>query len=323
MAVFGMPAVHEDDALRALRAAVEMRDAIVELGIEGRIGLESGEVVVGTAERLVTGRAVTTAARLEQAAQPGEILVGEGTMQLARDAVTAEPLEPLVLKGKPEPVPAWRLVSVSAESSCSATSTRRSSAASTSCESLTEVWDRGCARAALRARDGRRRSRRRQVAPRRRARCRTVDATVAHGRCLSYGAGITYWPVVEVLTQLQPELAELDAGDRRPAARAARRRRAPSSTDELAWAFRKFVEAVSREKPLVLVFDDIHWGEEALLDLIEHVAFVSSGAPILLALHGPPGAARAATGLARARAAARAAHARQTRAADPRPTRRP
>ena len=115
MAVFGVPAVHEDDALRALRAAIEMRDAIVELGIEGRIGVESGEVVVGTDERLVTGRAVTSAARLEQAAQPGEILVGEGTMRLAREAVTAEPLEPLELKGKREPVPAWRLLSVSAD----------------------------------------------------------------------------------------------------------------------------------------------------------------------------------------------------------------
>ena len=92
-----------------------MRDAIVELGIEGRIGVESGEVVVGTAERLVTGRAVTSAARLEQAAQPGEILVGEGTMRLAGEAVTAEPIEPLELKGKREPVPAWRLLSVSAD----------------------------------------------------------------------------------------------------------------------------------------------------------------------------------------------------------------
>src|SRR5439155_9365924 len=115
MAVFGLPAVHEDDALRGLRAAVEMRDAFAQLGIEGRIGVESGEVVVGTAERLVTGRAVATAARLEQAAQEGEILVGDGTMQLAREAVAAEPLEPLVLKGKHKPVQAWRLVSVSAE----------------------------------------------------------------------------------------------------------------------------------------------------------------------------------------------------------------
>src|SRR5262245_9128501 len=115
MAVFGIPAVHEDDALRALRAALEMREAIVELNMEGRVGVESGECVVGTGERLVTGRAVTTAARLEQAAQPGEILVGPGAMQLARDCVTADELEPLLLKGKPDPVPAWRLVSVSAE----------------------------------------------------------------------------------------------------------------------------------------------------------------------------------------------------------------
>src|SRR4029079_9597797 len=83
-----------------------------ELDMEGRIGLESGECVVGTGERLVTGRAVTTAARLEQEAQTGERLVGSGTMELARDCVVAEELEPFVLKGKPDPVPAWRLVSV-------------------------------------------------------------------------------------------------------------------------------------------------------------------------------------------------------------------
>ena len=77
MAVFGVPVVHEDDALRALRAAVEMREAFPELGIQGRIGVTTGEVVTGTAERLATGDAVNLAARLEQAAQPGEILIGE------------------------------------------------------------------------------------------------------------------------------------------------------------------------------------------------------------------------------------------------------
>ena len=82
MAVFGVPVVHEDDALRALRAAVEMRDAFPELGIQGRIGVTTGEVVTGTAERLATGDAVNLAARLEQAAQPGEILIGDATLQL-------------------------------------------------------------------------------------------------------------------------------------------------------------------------------------------------------------------------------------------------
>src|SRR6188472_888445 len=77
MAVFGVPAVHEDDALRGLRAAVAMRDALPELGVEGRIGVMTGEVVTGTEERLATGDAVNVAARLEQAAEPGEVLLGE------------------------------------------------------------------------------------------------------------------------------------------------------------------------------------------------------------------------------------------------------
>ena len=87
MAVFGLPAVHEDDALRALQVAAEMHVALPELGIEGRIGVCSGEVVTGTEERLGTGDAVNVAARLQQAAQPGETLLGETTLRLAGDAV--------------------------------------------------------------------------------------------------------------------------------------------------------------------------------------------------------------------------------------------
>src|SRR5207244_12925680 len=90
MAVFGVPMLHEDDALRACRAAVEMRDAFVGLGINGRIGVTTGEVVTGTDERLATGDAVNVAARLEQAAAPGEVLVGAKTLALVRDAVVAE-----------------------------------------------------------------------------------------------------------------------------------------------------------------------------------------------------------------------------------------
>src|SRR5947199_2717499 len=110
MAVFGVPQVHEDDALRAVRAAVEMRDALPELGVQARIGLNTGEVVVGTGERLATGDAVNLAARLEQAAKPGEILLGADTAGLVRDAVDTEPTEPLELKGKSEPVVARRLL---------------------------------------------------------------------------------------------------------------------------------------------------------------------------------------------------------------------
>src|SRR5205809_4747767 len=108
MAVFGVPLAHEDDALRACRAAVEMREALPSLGIEGRIGLMTGEVVTGTEERLATGDAVNIAARLEQAADPGEVLIGEPTLELVRAAVEVEPLEPLELKGKAQPVTAYR-----------------------------------------------------------------------------------------------------------------------------------------------------------------------------------------------------------------------
>jgi class 3 adenylate cyclase len=109
MAVFGVPAAHEDDALRACRAAVEMRDALPELGIGGRIGVNTGEVVTGTSERLATGDAVNVAARLEQAAAPGEVLIGETTHALVHEAVTVDPVDPMTLKGKAELVPAFRL----------------------------------------------------------------------------------------------------------------------------------------------------------------------------------------------------------------------
>src|SRR5216117_609535 len=99
MAVFGVPVAHEDDALRACRAAVEMRDALPELGLRGRIGVNTGEALTGTEERLVTGDAVNVAARFEQAAAPGEVLIGEATHALASDAVTVDPVEALTLKG--------------------------------------------------------------------------------------------------------------------------------------------------------------------------------------------------------------------------------
>ena len=129
MAVFGIPQLHEDDALRAVRAAVDMRAALEDLNHElerdhgvrlaCRIGVNTGEVLVGadaTDFGRVTGDAVNTAARLEAAADPGEILIGDETYRLVRDAVEAEPVEPLSLKGKAEPVPAHRLIEVVSES---------------------------------------------------------------------------------------------------------------------------------------------------------------------------------------------------------------
>jgi class 3 adenylate cyclase len=122
MAVFGVPTVHEDDALRAARAAAELRDGLrginedlrrdfgVELAV--RIGINSGEVVTGTEGTLVTGDAVNVAARLEQAAAVNEILLGDRTRQLAEGALDLERAAPIDAKGKSQPLVAHRLLSV-------------------------------------------------------------------------------------------------------------------------------------------------------------------------------------------------------------------
>jgi class 3 adenylate cyclase/tetratricopeptide (TPR) repeat protein len=277
MAVFGIPVLHEDDALRAVRAAAEMRDALPELGLLARIGVMTGEVVTGTEERLATGDAVNVAARLEQAAEPGEVLVGGPTFALVGDAAEVEPVEPLELKGKTEPVPAYRLLGVRETPSrrheglfvgrerelATLREAWERAQAEQHCELVTVVGDAGVGKSRLVAEF-----------------LRAVEATVAHGRCLPYGEGITYWPVVEVLKQL---------GVRPPDEAAALAIRsllgeteAVTSADEIAWAFRKTLEHAAAERPLVVVFDDIHWAEETFLDLSEHIALLSSGAPILM-----------------------------------------
>ena len=274
MAVFGIPAAHEDDALRACRAAVEMRDALPELEIRGRIGVNTGEVVTGTQERLATGDAVNVAARLEQAAAAGEVLIGEPTLALVREAAVTEPLQPLTLKGKSKPVPAFRLVSVldAPERSHAARFVGRErelhslaeawdrAMGQTRCELVTVVGDAGVGKSRLVAQA-----------------LAAIETRVVRGRCLPYGEGITYWPVVEVLKQL----AVLPSD---PVAGAAIRSLlgesdVATSGDEIAWAFRKLLE---EQAPLVVVFDDIQWGEETFLDLIESTALLWAGAPLLL-----------------------------------------
>jgi len=286
MAVFGVPTVHEDDALRAVRAADELRGGLGPLNdeleasygtrLELRIGVNTGEVVTGTEERLATGDAVNVAARLEQAAEPGEILLGEETCRLVRDAVECEAAEPIQAKGKSEPLQAYRLRSVSAEAPA-----RRHDAPMVGRErqrTLLEgafaavAGDRSCHLFTILGAAGVGKSRLVDEF------LRTLpETTVVRGRCLSYGEGISYWPVTEVVKQLDPGDAETAGlasilGDES----------ATSSPQEIAWSFRKLLESRASERPLVVVFDDVHWGEPAFLDLVEHVADLSRGAPILL-----------------------------------------
>jgi class 3 adenylate cyclase/tetratricopeptide (TPR) repeat protein len=274
MAVFGVPVAHEDDALRACRAAVEMRDAQPELGVECRLGVNTGEVLTGTEERLATGDAVNVAARLEQAAEPGEVLIGSGVLALVGSAVEVGHERLLELKGKSEPVAAHRLLTVreALERSHAVGFVGRErelqqlvdgwdrAMAGPRCELVTVVGDPGVGKSRLVAEAlGR------------------IDTRVVRGRCLSYGEGITYWPVIEVVKQLHTRPVDEHAaaaigsllGETETFA----------GTDEIAWAFRKLLEA---QAPLVVCFDDIQWAEETFLSLIESTALLSAGAPLLL-----------------------------------------
>ena len=277
MAIFGVPAAHEDDALRAVRAAAEMREAFPELGVRARIGLNTGTVVTDSGEGLATGDAVNVAARLEQAADPGEVLLGEPTLALVREAVEVEAAGPLELKGKAEPVAAYRLIRVLA-----APERRHESRFVGRKDELAAVHD-----AWSRAREGRRCELVTVVGDAGVGKSRlvaealaSVDAGAVGGRCLAYGEGISYWPVVEVLRQLDARPADPGAAASVEALLGGRDD--ATSADEIAWAFRKTLEQAAAEEPVAVVFDDVHAGEDTFLDLVEHVALLSSGAPILL-----------------------------------------
>ena len=199
MAVFGVPVVHEDDALRACRAAVEMRDALPELGVEGRIGVNTGEVLTGTEERLATGDAVNVAARLEQAAEAGEVLLGAQTLRLVAPAVEVGEERLLELKGKSEPVAAHPLLAVQEAPERSHAS--RFIGRERELAKLVNAWERalagpGCQLVTVVGDAGVGKSRLVAEA------LDSLDARVVRGRCLPYGEGITYWPVIEVVKQL-------------------------------------------------------------------------------------------------------------------------
>jgi len=271
MAVFGIPQLHEDDALRALKAAVDLRQAVADLDLQARIGVNTGEVVAGVGDALVTGDAVNTAARLEQAAPAGEILIGEQTLRLCRDAVEVEAVEPLDLKGKGDAVVAYRLSRVlvgapAHERRHDVEMVGRTGELLLMRQAFDRaVSERGCHLFTVLGPAGVGKSR---LAEELVAGVGS-DAAVLTGRCLSYGEAITYWPLVEVFRQARAD-DDLKQALSRP------------TREETAWAVRVLLERWARERPLVLVLDDLHWAEPTFLDLVEHVADLSRDAPILL-----------------------------------------
>jgi class 3 adenylate cyclase/tetratricopeptide (TPR) repeat protein len=315
MAVFGIPVLHEDDAFRAVRAASEMGKRLAHLNEELaqrhkitlalRIGVNTGEVVTGdptSGQRLVTGDAVNVASRLEQAAAPGQVLLGESTYRLVRDAVQVEPVGPLSFKGKAASVSAFRLLGVSAdaprvEHRYSSPMVGRERQLGILMQALqSAVSDRRCHLFTVLGAAGVGKSRMihefRQRLP--------LSTKVLQGRCLSYGEGITFWPVTELLREAaalredhlpeerRAKIAALLVGEEHAGpvtdhlAALFGAGESPATPQETFWAVRKLLETLSKQQPLVVIFDDIHWAEPTLLDLVENVADLTRNAPVLL-----------------------------------------
>jgi class 3 adenylate cyclase/tetratricopeptide (TPR) repeat protein len=330
-ALFGAPTTHEDDPERAVRAALAIQDAIADLNAANprfdlhiRIGINTGEALVGLKARpaegdaMAAGDVVNTANRLESAAPKDGILVGEETYRATASVIDYEPAEPVQAKGKREPVPAWRVVAAR-EPAGRPLFASPLVGRERELGELEELWSevvrtREPALASVIAAPGIGKSRLVFELTQR----LEADATVFTGRCLPYGEGITYWPVIgivrgaagiavsdtpdvvsEKLGSMLEGLPTQDGHELRTIGAALAHLigapvtpRGTSSAEsitqrELHWGFRRLFELLAADCPLVLVFEDLHWAEPTLLELLAFVG-ESSGAPILVLASARP-----------------------------------
>ncbi|MGH3064530.1 MAG: ATP-binding protein [Gaiellaceae bacterium] len=301
MAAFGIPQAHEDDAERAIRAALGILESVRELGLEVRIGIESGEVVVDDAREstFATGEAVNIAARLQQAAPVNSIMIGPGAHRLTLGRFEVEDEGPVEIRGRAEPVWAWRIICLAGGKPGAGVRQAPLVGRDAELELLENTYSRA-------VRDNR-------------AHLFTIygdpgvgksrlanefvggleGATVLYGRALPYGEGVTYSalsdmvktaagiadddPLDDALEKLRdccPDEAVADllalASGVLEAVKGER------NQQEIAWAAREWAEKLAEPQPLVLVFEDIHWAEDALLELVEHMSTWVKNVPILL-----------------------------------------
>jgi DNA-binding SARP family transcriptional activator/class 3 adenylate cyclase len=313
LTLFGVPVVHEDDALRAARAALEIREALDGLrnapsggrvaDFELRAGIDTGQLFVdgdGSGTSVPAGESLNVAVKLARAALPGEILVGRETYRLVKRFVEAEPTESLTLQRRKDRYAVFRLVGLAQ----GAGDGRRLNAPMVgreqelaalraayervvkerSCHLFTVLGAAGVGKSRLvteflRGLEG--------------------EAAIFTGRCPPYGEGVTLLPVAEIIRQAAGVVDDRDADvvsriqtllrEHSDGEQIADRvvqvcglPGTPGSVEETDWAVRKLLEVLARRRPVVVIVDDVHWGEPALLDLIEHVADWSRGAPLLL-----------------------------------------
>jgi class 3 adenylate cyclase len=315
MAVFGVPVLHEDDALRAVRTAAEMRQSLAALNetfektwgmrLQARIGINSGEVMAGDhlqGHLIVTGRAVTVAKRFEEAAAADEILISEVTHRLVRDAVVAERVSDRVVKGG-ETLEGYAIAEVRPHTAGRARrfdtplvdreqeyrallNAFESAVETRECHLLTVLGEAGVGKSRLVQEFAR------EVG---------AEATVLRGRCLPYGEGITYWPLAEVVRDILDSDGSTDAEESSAliAALLPGEERADliadlisevlglsgtnvAGSEQTFWAVRRLFECIAQARPLVVVFDDLQWAEPTLIDLVDYLADHTRDAPVLL-----------------------------------------
>ena len=310
MAVFGLPVRHEDDALRAVRSAHDMQHELAtvaatlaaERGVQLHvaIGVNTGDVVAGDAslgQRLVTGDAVNVAARLEQAAPAGGVIIGDLTYQLARHAIDVESVPALTLKGKAEPVPAYQLTGLRTVPTHLREAERPLVGREAELDDLRAGYEEAilggsCRMATLFGDAGVGKTRLTEEF----LRAVGSEALVARGRCLPYGDGITFWPIVELVRTTAaideddpPDVARTKIGSLvgdeevldRLASAIGLGGDQPFQLAELFWGIRRFLEILAADRPVVVLFDDIHWAEPTFLDLVEQLT-ATSDAPVMI-----------------------------------------